>query len=144
MKSIINVLLISVVMLQLCECGSLISLWETSCKLHADTKHEELKGIIKDQHNFNSNNWVHSTLAVLTIIISSIIIIACCYVCVKLGPLWSMFGCVRNWTQPQPQLQPATNQQIYSPPFNSNVFAGRTLQFKEILPNQQPINNQFN
>ncbi len=139
MKLILNLLIINTITVRLCDCGSLISLWETSCKLHADTKHEELKGILKDQHRFNPSNWIHNALAGLTIIISVILTIGCCYMCIKLGPLLSVFNRFRNLNQAQPQ----SNQQLYSPPFNSTVFTGRTLQFKEILPNQPLNNNQY-
>ncbi len=118
----------------LCQGSPLISLWETNCKIHADSKHDELKGILNDHHRFNSNNWSHSILVIITIMISCILIFGCCFVYYKLGPLCMFTNKLLNLNQMAPQKY---HHQQFNPPYNITPINCRTLQFKEITPNTQ-------
>jgi hypothetical protein len=132
-------IIISCTMWCLCQSSPIISLWETTCKIHADSKHEEMKGILKDLNRYNSNNWSHSVLLVVTVMISFIILVGCCFVCYRFGPLIMLAKKLQNINQMIPYNH--HQQQPYNSAFNSPPYTSRTLQFREILPNQQSSNN---
>ncbi len=121
----------------LCQSSSFISLWETTCKIHADSKHEEMEGILKDHSRFNSNHCSHFILLVLTAMISFIVLVGCCFVCYRFGPIIMFAKKLRNINQMIPHNH---HHQPYHSSFNAPPYTGRTLQFREILPNQQTSN----
>jgi hypothetical protein len=130
MQKIFGVLICSIMWL-ICQGSPLFSLWETNCKIHADSKHEEMKGIIKDHYNFNSNNWSHSILVVITIMISCVLLVGACFVCYKFSPFCLFANKLRNFNQLDPQKY---QHQQFNPPYNVTPFTGRALQFREIHP----------
>jgi hypothetical protein len=84
-STLVFIIVVKSVVLWTCQ-GSFLSLWETTCKAHADSKHQELKEILKNHENFNSSSWSHSILMVLLIIISGIATIICCFMCYQCRP----------------------------------------------------------
>jgi len=131
-KSVLRMQFSILLMIQLCSCSSLFSLWETNCKMHADNKHEELKGIMKDQNKFNIDNWVHSTLVIIMVFIGILFSCTCCVICYKLIPIFSVFTGVRNATQTRNN----PHQHVFNPPYTSPITTGHTVHIKEILPSQ--------
>jgi hypothetical protein len=70
-----------------CQGSPIISLWETNCKIHADSKHEEMKGLLKEQNRFNASNWSHSALLILVTMLSLVVAFGCCFICYRFGPI---------------------------------------------------------
>jgi hypothetical protein len=137
MHLILTIIIISCTTWCLCQSSPLFSLWETTCKVHADTKHEEMKGIVKDHSRFNADNWSHSVLLVLTAMISRILLVGCYFVCYRFGPIIMLAKKLRNINQLIPHNH---NHQPFNSSFNAPPYTGRTLQFREILPDQQTSN----
>jgi len=125
-----------------CQDSPIISLWETTCKIHADSKHDEMKGIIREQNRFNSSNWTHSAILILVGMLSLILVAGCCFICYRFVPIIMFAKKLKKMNQmiPQHQHQHQHHQHQHQQPYNLSLnappFSGRTLQFKEILSDQ--------
>jgi len=137
MYLILSIFIINCSSWWLCQGSPIISLWETNCKIHADSKHEEMKGILKEHNRFNSSNWSHSILLILVAMISFILMIGCCFIWYRFGPIIMLAKKMRNMNQMVPHNQ---HHQPYNSSFNA-PYTGRTLQFREILPDQKTSNS---
>jgi len=124
-----------------CHGSPIISLWETNCKIHADSKHEEMKGVLKEQNRFNASNWSHSALLILVTMLSLIVAVGCCFICYRFGPIIMFVKKLKSLDQ----MIPNNNHhhqpyQPYNVSFNSPPYTGRMLQFKEIPSERQTGN----
>ena len=55
-----------------------LSVWSQTCKIHADTKHDEFKDILQAKEKFNVENWSHATLLAVVVLLSAIILTGGC------------------------------------------------------------------
>lgn len=116
--------------------GPLISLWETTCKVHADSRHEEMKGLLQKQHLFSFSNWSHVILLSIMIILCVITIAGCCFIWHSVSPTLKVAKKVREANQ----LVKAHSfrNQSYQAPYNANTpFQDeeyKTYCLKEISP----------
>ena len=124
-----------------CQGSSFLSLWETTCKVHSDSRHNELKELMKNQEKFNTGSWSHSILMVLLILITSIILVGCCLICYQCSPLCAAANRLRNINK----LIPINAPQHHQPHLANNPYpvpyTGRTLQLRELPPSQQQLNS---
>ena len=121
--------------------ASFLSLWETTCKVHADSKHQELKEIIKNQDQFNISNWSHSILMILMCMVSSIILCGCCFLCYR---CLLIFNPARRLKQINQLLPTHTLQKHKQDNFHFSArapYTGRTILVREIMP-QHPQQQQ--
>jgi len=133
----LTLIIISSFLIWSCQGSPFLSLWETTCKVHSDSRHNELKELMKNKEKFDLGSWSHSILMVLLILISSITLIGCCFICYKCSPMFlaaSRLGRINH-------LLPTNSAHHQQPPPASNSYpapyTGRTLQFRELLPAQQ-------
>ena len=105
-----------------------INLWSQTCKIHADTKHEEFKGILEQKDKFNTNNWSHtSSLAILVLLSSLAIILGCCCA-VKYGRIILFAFRLRN--NQKRGIPTSLDQQPTYLPYNTQMaLMGRPVQF---------------
>ena len=114
--------------------ASFLPLWETTCKVYADSKHQELKEIIKNQDQFNISNWSHSILMILMCMVSSIILCGCCFLCYR---CLLIFNPARRLKQINQLLPTHTLQKHKQDNFHFSArapYTGRTILVREIMP----------
>ena len=120
--------------------ASILSLWETTCKVHADSKHQERKEFIKNQDQFNISNWSHSILMVLTCMISSIILCGCCFLCYRCLPILNAAKRLKQVNQLLPTHNIHKHEQDNYQFATHAPYTGRTIQVREIM---HSINNKI-
>lgn len=106
-----------------------ISLWSQTCENQADTNHEEFKGTLEQKDKFNTNNWAHTSLLAILILICSIVAISICCCAMKYGRV--ILIALRLYQNKQNRgIRLSSDQQSTNPPYNAQTsFMGRVVQF---------------
>ena len=117
--------------------GSIISLWEQTCKVHADNKHDEVNGLLQQQQYFNTNSWTHWGLLLVLILLGVFALVGCSYIFCRCIPLMRLAQRISNDRQ---NIYTYTGQQQKShPPYTAHYNHSRQLNLKEIPP---PLGNR--
>ena len=114
----------------------LLTLWSQTCKVHADTRHDEFKSILQAKEKFNAENWSHSALLIVVVLLTAIILAGGCICCWKFGKFLIL---ARKLQKSQQTTAPndLKHRQL-NPPFNT-VTIPSPYRIQEIIPNENPI-----